>query len=84
MRVKLDENLPALLGVTLQRLGHDVRTVRDEGLSAEPDAAILRAAREEGRFLITQDLDFWIAGVSKRVRIRVCCSCGLPGRGGGH
>ena len=38
--------------------GHDVHTVPDEGLSGRPDADIWRAACDEGRFLITQDLHF--------------------------
>ena len=53
MRVKLDENLPVGLD-----LGEDVDTVQDEGLCGASDDAIWAAAQQEGRMLITQDLDF--------------------------
>jgi hypothetical protein len=39
-------------------MGHDVDTVPDEGISAQDDTVIWRAAQDGGRFLITQDLDF--------------------------
>ena len=58
MKIKLDENLPAKLVPVLQRHGHDVDTVPDEHLSGRPDAEIWQAVCSEGRFLITQDLDF--------------------------
>lgn len=58
MRIKLDENLPARLVGILSARGHDVHTVPGENLSGRPDADIWQAACEEGRFLITQDLDF--------------------------
>jgi len=58
MRIKLDENLPARLAGILSAQGHDVHTVPDESLSGRPDAEIWQAACQEGRFLITQDLDF--------------------------
>ncbi|MBK8760065.1 MAG: DUF5615 family PIN-like protein [Sulfuritalea sp.] len=58
MKIKLDENLPARLASLLAARGHDVHTVPNEGLSGRPDADIWRAACDEGRFLITQDLDF--------------------------
>jgi predicted nuclease of predicted toxin-antitoxin system len=59
MRIKLDENLPANLAGVLAGLGHDVETVPGERLRGVPDAAVwTAAAQREGRFLITQDLDF--------------------------
>ncbi|MCL4470950.1 MAG: DUF5615 family PIN-like protein [Sulfuricella sp.] len=58
MKIKLDENLPARLAPILQRHGHDVDTVPEEHLSGRPDAEIWQAVSAEGRFLITQDLDF--------------------------
>ncbi|HTY98464.1 MAG TPA: DUF5615 family PIN-like protein [Rhodocyclaceae bacterium] len=58
MRVKLDENLPASLAAELRRLGHEADTVPDEGLAGQEDGRIWGAAQGEGRFLITQDLDF--------------------------
>jgi predicted nuclease of predicted toxin-antitoxin system len=58
VRIKLDENLPATLVGILARLGHEADTVEDEGLKGEPDEVIWPAAQNEGRFLVTQDLDF--------------------------
>ena len=58
MKIKLDENLPATLVEILARLGHEADTVVDEGLKGEPDEIVWPAAQSEGRFLVTQDLDF--------------------------
>jgi predicted nuclease of predicted toxin-antitoxin system len=58
MKLKLDENLPETLAVTLGGLGHDVDTVRQEGLAGRDDGVIWAASTSEARFLITQDLDF--------------------------
>ncbi len=58
MRIKLDENLPVTLAGPLRQLGHDTDTVRDEGLCGRDDGTVWEAVRREGRFLITQDLDF--------------------------
>ena len=58
MKIKLDENLPSTLAQSLGSLGHDVETVFDEALSGEDDDHLWQAVQKEGRFLITQDLDF--------------------------
>jgi hypothetical protein len=58
MRIKLDENLPLRLVDALTLLGHDVHSVREEALSGSSDAVLWEVVRREGRFLITQDLDF--------------------------
>ena len=58
MKIKLDENLPRRLISALGALGHDVHTPHDEGLSGASDRAVWEASQREGRFLITQDLDF--------------------------
>jgi predicted nuclease of predicted toxin-antitoxin system len=58
MKIKLDENLPIRLARVLVAQGHDVHTVPEENLGGRPDADIWRAVCAEGRFLITQDLDF--------------------------
>lgn len=42
----------------LTALGHDVDTVADEGLGGCPDDAVWMETQTEGRFLVTQDLDF--------------------------
>lgn len=58
MKIKLDENMPARLARRLALLGHEVQTVRDEGMEGRLDATIWEAAQSEGRFLISQDVDF--------------------------
>lgn len=58
MKIKLDENLPRRLVSALGTLGHNVQTPREEGLSGASDQVVWEAAQREGRFLITQDLDF--------------------------
>lgn len=58
MKIKLDENIPAVLAQILEILGHDVDTVLDEELVGSTDNQIWDTAQREGRFLITQDLDF--------------------------
>lgn len=58
MQFKLDENLRPEVGESLQRLGHDVSTVYDQGLRGRADEEIAEACRSEGRILISLDLDF--------------------------
>jgi predicted nuclease of predicted toxin-antitoxin system len=58
MKIKLDENMPARLAKRLDLLGHEVQTVRDEGREGQLDVTIWELAQSEGRFLITQDMDF--------------------------
>jgi predicted nuclease of predicted toxin-antitoxin system len=58
MKIKLDENLPSLLAPRLAAMGHDVHTVVEEGMAGKADPVVWRAAQREGRFLITQDMDF--------------------------
>ncbi len=58
MRIKLDENLPTRLVPVLSELGHEAQTVYEEGLKGRDDASVWAAAQAEGRFFITQDLDF--------------------------
>jgi len=58
MKIKLDENLPVTLAAQLRQRGHDVDTVQEEGLCGRDDGTVWEAGQREGRFLITQDLDF--------------------------
>ena len=58
MRIKLDENIPIGIASQLTIIGHDVDTVFDEMLGGQSDEKVWNAAQSEGRFLITQDLDF--------------------------
>lgn len=70
MRIKLDENLPAILASDLARLGHDIDTVPREGLKGHLDTEIWEAAQRAWRFLITQDLDFSDATLRARITSR--------------
>jgi len=58
MNIKLDENLPASLSSVLGSRGHEVQTVPQEKLAGANDITVWEAAQREGRFFITQDLDF--------------------------
>ena len=58
VKLKLDENLSRRSAERFRAAGHDVHTVRDEGLSGASDIAVLAAAIDEGRALVTIDLDF--------------------------
>ena len=58
MKVKLDENMPADLASKLRQEGHDVTDGVEEGLGGEDDPPVLKAAGNEGRILMTFDLDF--------------------------
>lgn len=57
MKIKLDENIPSDLVVFLSFMD-DVDTVEKEGLTGKRDDEVWLAAQREGRFLVTQDLDF--------------------------
>ena len=58
MRIKVDENLPSQIAHKLKSFGHDAHAAQDEGIGGCVDSVIWEAAQREGRFLITQDLDF--------------------------
>jgi predicted nuclease of predicted toxin-antitoxin system len=56
LKIKLDENLSRHLTGDLVALGHDIRTVAEEGLLSQPDEVVAKAASQEGRMLFTLDL----------------------------
>lgn len=58
MRIKIDESLPTSLGPILRAMGHDVQTVYDEKIAGRDDSVVWRAAQEERRFVLAQDLGF--------------------------
>lgn len=58
MKFKLDENIGRRGFELLRSAGHDVVTVREEGLAGAPDEQIFSAAASESRALITLDYDF--------------------------
>ncbi|MEW6237258.1 MAG: DUF5615 family PIN-like protein [Candidatus Omnitrophota bacterium] len=58
MRLKLDENLGASAAKFFRDAGHDVETVRAEGLAGAEDRRIISVCRVEKRCLVTLDMDF--------------------------
>ena len=58
MRFKLDENLGRTAAEVLQSEGHDVHTVRGQGLAGATDREVIRVCQAEHRCLVTLDLDF--------------------------
>ena len=58
MRIKVDENI-GRRGVELLRdTGHDVMTVREQGLAGATDVTVFRACAAENCTLVTLDRDF--------------------------
>ncbi|HUB48766.1 MAG TPA: DUF5615 family PIN-like protein [Acetobacteraceae bacterium] len=58
MKFKLDENLGTHGASLLTAAGHDVATVRSEGLGGATDDVLFTICQQEGRALITLDHDF--------------------------
>ncbi|MBD2138582.1 DUF5615 family PIN-like protein [Anabaena sp. FACHB-1237] len=59
MNIKLDENLGNLRIVTLLRLaGHDLATVKEQGLTSTPDEELIDICHSEARCLVTIDRGF--------------------------
>ena len=58
MKFKIDENLPVVAAAILRDAGHEAQTVHDERLVGGPDHNLAELCRDEGRALVTLDLDF--------------------------
>lgn len=58
MKFKVDENLPGEAAEALRQVGHDASTVGEQGLSGGHDAVLVGVCRQEGRALLTLDLNF--------------------------
>ncbi len=58
MRFKLDENLSPTIAGLLAEAGHDAATVAEQGLAGAEDPDIASVCLDEGRILLTLDLDF--------------------------
>ena len=57
-RFKVDENLPVEAAEALRLAGYDAMTVLDQSLGGTLDGPLASVCREEGRALVTLDLDF--------------------------
>jgi predicted nuclease of predicted toxin-antitoxin system len=58
VKLKLDENIGRRGLEFLRASGHDVMTVRDQGLGGTADERLFEVCASEGRALVTLDRDF--------------------------
>jgi predicted nuclease of predicted toxin-antitoxin system len=58
VKLKLDENLGESVRRRLTLAGHDVSTIVDQQMAGVTDAVVYRTCTDEGRVLVTLDLDF--------------------------
>jgi len=58
MKFLVDEAVSWMVAQALEEAGHDAVHVRDVGLSAADDQAVLDRAAAEGRVIVTQGTDF--------------------------
>jgi predicted nuclease of predicted toxin-antitoxin system len=58
MQFKIDENLHSDAADLLRQHGHDALTVYEQGLRGGADTDIASVCRQEGRAIVTLDLDF--------------------------
>jgi predicted nuclease of predicted toxin-antitoxin system len=58
VRIKVDENIGGSGVALLRQGGHDVITVREQGLAGSADERVFEACVAEGRTLVTMDRDF--------------------------
>ena len=58
MRFKLDENFGTRTQILFRNWGHEVQTVRTQGLQGTSDSHLYQICRAEGHCLVTLDLDF--------------------------
>jgi predicted nuclease of predicted toxin-antitoxin system len=58
MKFKLDENFGTRTQQAFRAAGHEVHTVRDEGLEGSPDQRLYEICISEQCCLVTFDLDF--------------------------
>jgi predicted nuclease of predicted toxin-antitoxin system len=57
-KLLVDEDLPRSTAAMLKSLGIDALDLRDIGLKGAPDAEVFKYAQNEGRIIITRDVEF--------------------------
>jgi len=57
-KFKLDENMPTEATNVLRDAGHDAVSVVDQQLGGQPDDSLAAVCQQEGRVVVTLDLDF--------------------------
>ena len=55
---KVDENLPFEAVEILAQAGHDAASVLDQSMGGQPDPNVAAVCQQEGRAVVTLDLDF--------------------------
>ena len=79
MRLKLDENLGGLIADTIRQSGHDVIPVHEQGMRGAPDHSVIEICRQEGRCLVTLDLEFGNPLIFRPSRYHGIAVLRLPG-----
>lgn len=71
MRFLVDAQLPPALAYWLREMGHDARSVREEGLRDASDSVLWEHAITHDRVIITKDEDFADRSVASRAGPRI-------------
>jgi predicted nuclease of predicted toxin-antitoxin system len=58
MKILIDQNLPVPVAALLRELGHDAVHTRELGLQRAVDEELLKLASNQGRLIVTLDIDF--------------------------
>ena len=58
MKLKLDENLGKRVAELFRAAGYDTVTVPGRRMNGPPDSELIKRCHEEGRAIVTLDLDF--------------------------
>jgi len=78
MRFLADMGISPRTVAFLERLGHEAAHLHAQGLDCMEDSAILDKAREEGRILLTHDLDFGVLMAASGARLPSVITFRLP------
>jgi predicted nuclease of predicted toxin-antitoxin system len=76
MKIKLDENIPAILASLLSGLGHDADTVPREGLAGKSDQDVWHTSQQAGDFLSHKTWIFQTSDDSLPAPTTAFCWCG--------